>query len=208
MSRDHDLEQFLSNLIYHEPQKRRHVLNQSNYKHLFLTEFNDAEFASLIDPVSKTKYNIHRGTVNTDDLLTDSTIVTNTFETSDRFKRSLEKSQQSNARYNQYNTIETGHSLGGALAEDIAYKNNTQSVVFNRGSSPLSNYDHIDREKHIHYRTDDDLVSEGAKKGSRRRETTSSTYSKISEKIPNWQIAKIGTKISNWYHAHLLKNMV
>ena len=183
------------------------ALNQTQYKHLLLTEYNDPEFMTVLDPVNKKKYNVHRGTVNQDDLLTDSKLAANQFHDTDRMKRSTAKSQAVNEKYSQFETIETGHSLGGALAEEIALRNQSKSVVFNRGSTPLASYDHIDRDKHIHYRTDDDLVSYAARKGSRRRETAPSTYSELANKIPQWGIAQISNKLYNWYHSHLLKNM-
>jgi hypothetical protein len=80
----------------------------------------------------------HRGTVPTDqsDLKQDALIAIGQFSRSDRLKRALQTVSEVAAKYPGYKIENTGHSLGGRVASEIAKSTGQLAVTFNLGGSP------------------------------------------------------------------------
>lgn len=153
---------FLAQLAYKSPAERKELLRKSNYGlELELDEhLNFDEFATVISKSGSMMYNVHRGTVNKDDVGTDLALAANRLEETDRFRRSLNWSNAALTKYKDRTSMEVGHSLGGTLAQDIAIRNGTYSMSFNMGTTPLRDYSGINRERFRHYRMTDDFVSQ------------------------------------------------
>lgn len=153
---------FLANLVYQAPSKRRAIINESEYKNE-LTLHNDLNldhFASVTHQPSQTLYNLHRGTTNFFDVQTDLDLAFGNLAQTTRFRSSEKLSQWGVYEHgDDKKIVELGHSLGGALAEEIALKHNRHSVALNMGTTPFKSYKSVDRSKHKHYRTTGDPIS-------------------------------------------------
>lgn len=80
----------------------------------------------------------HRGTVPSDqsDLKQDALIAIGQFSKSDRLKRALQTVAEAAKKYPGYTIENTGHSLGGRVASEIAKSTGQLAVTFNLGGSP------------------------------------------------------------------------
>lgn len=147
----------LADLAYKNPAEREKRMQDLGLTGTLLKEFNQDEFFAV--KMNDRVYNVHRGSVTQQDWTeTNTKLATNELEKTDRFKRSLEKSNQTKEATG-LQSVEVGHSLGGSLAEHIALRNGDRSVVFNQGTTPLRNYTKIDRNLHQHFRIQGDGVS-------------------------------------------------
>lgn len=166
----YELEKFLADLAYKDPNERQSHLDRSVYKdHVKLhSGFNRDEFFSAEDSKGQKHYNVHRGSHTKEDWLTsDVELAQNNLKDTGRFRRASRMSFNASDRYasgkfsdgKKKEVVEVGHSLGGALAEHIALDQKRSSVVFNQGTTPLRDYKEIDRSKHVHVRTKEDAVS-------------------------------------------------
>lgn len=177
MEEKEELGQFLSNLAYQKPLKRRNYLNNSKYKNFILTNYNDNEYAVVLDKNTRNAYHIHRGTVNKKDVKTDFHLAMNNLKNSERYNQTLAKVKKSTTHLNQYKHVHVGHSLGGTLAQDISNEMSGYSISINRGTTPLENQKQLDTTKHIHYRDENDFISKFSKDNvtkSRKRISDSS----------------------------------
>lgn len=154
-----ELGQFLSDLAYQPPIRRRHFLNNSKYKDFQLTNYNDNEYAVILDRKMNKVYHIHRGSVNKDDVKTDYHLALGNLKNTERYNTTVGKVNQSTQLFSRYDHIHVGHSLGGTLAQEIAIEKNHKSITFNRGSSPLEIKRELDKDKHVHFRDENDIVS-------------------------------------------------
>lgn len=97
-----------------------------------------------------------KGTTNQDDIAADlDGIGLNNYEHPE-FQKAYGVYDKVKGKYGD-NILSTGHSLGGAKALKSAEKNNTESIVFNPGSSPL--YALNTNDKSRIYRHQNDQVS-------------------------------------------------
>lgn len=157
-----ELEVFLVNLAYTAPDQRQKSISESKWsKDLTLhSDFNKEHFAAVTHESEKTLFNLHRGTAAKDDLYTDTRLAVNQLQQTNRFKNSERHSVMSAYKLGPGKKIvEMGHSLGGALAEEIAQKYDRPSVALNMGTTPLKSYGKVDRTKHRHHRIGGDPIS-------------------------------------------------
>ena len=128
----------ISQESYVSKDKRKHNIEGYTY-------YKDASTERTAIYVNNTNNTIiigHRGTVptNKSDLEADVYIATGTFGRSNRLKRSKEVVDKAIQKYPNYKIENTGHSLGGRVALEIARKlpvEDSKAVVFNPGFSPL-----------------------------------------------------------------------
>lgn len=157
-----ELEVFLVNLAYTAPAQRRQKIQESKWSQdlTLHDEFNKEHFAAVTHESQKTLFNLHRGTAAKEDVYTDAQLAINQLQESDRFKNSERHSTLSTSKLGAgKKVVEMGHSLGGALAEEIAQKHDRPSVALNMGTTPLKNYGKVDRTKHRHHRIGGDPIS-------------------------------------------------
>lgn len=148
----------LAKIAYLDPQDRYQALQKEGLAGTLVESLNQDEFFAV--EFGDRVYNVHRGSKTSEDWLqTDTELALNRLEQTDRFKRSLEYSNQAE-RATGKKSVEIGHSLGGTLAEKIALQKGNESVVFNQGTTPLANYSGIDRNKNKHYRVAGDAISQ------------------------------------------------
>jgi hypothetical protein len=84
------------------------------------------------------------GTHNMSDVLTDVNLAAGNLKNTDRYKEAFQALERSKNKYNPKTTTLTGHSLGGAIVQDLSVKNsNDKSYAYNSGYSlfnlPYSN---------------------------------------------------------------------
>lgn len=148
----------LAKQSYKTPLERKQYFEQQHPGVELVEAFNLDDFYSVIR--DGTLYNVHRGsTTKKDWTQSDVQLAMNELESSDRLLTSKELSRTAIDRYG-LPTVEVGHSLGGTLAEKIAVAHGTRSVAFNMGTTPLDNYQQVDRQKHIHFRMEGDSISQ------------------------------------------------
>lgn len=202
MEEKEDIGNFLSNLVYQNPIKRRLFLNNSKYKHFMLTEFNDSEYAVVLDSYNNKAYHLHRGTVNKDDIKTDFHLSIGNFKNTERYNNTKSKVNKSSIIFHNFEHFHVGHSLGGTLAQEIAIEKKHNSISINRGSSPLEKSVNLDKNKHVHFRDENDLVSKFTKDNvtvsKKRRKNDFIENSHLKFTMP------IFHKIYTTYKAHLL----
>lgn len=147
----------LADIAYKKPEERAQHMRERNLAGELLQEFNQDEFFAV--RLNDRVYNVHRGSVTQQDWTdTNTSLAANELDRTARFQRSLEKSNQTQA-VTGLKSVEVGHSLGGSLAEHIALRNGSESVVFNQGTTFLRDFTKIDRNKNRHYRIQGDGVS-------------------------------------------------
>lgn len=159
MSFGFNMELALSDLAYKTPEERQQWVEEQGLENDYFIDQNDDEFFSLIGKHENANaYNVHRGTSSLEDLGTDVQLALNRLNTTDRYKRSLEKSKRTHT-FHRPKVIEIGHSLGGTLAEQIGQELNHESVAFNMGTTPLRSYKNVNRKRHRHIRREGDIIS-------------------------------------------------
>lgn len=197
-----ELGQFLSNFAYIEPIKRRFYLDNSKYKYLKLTNFNDNEYAAILDTSNKIMYHTHRGTVNSNDVKTDFQLALNNLHNTDRYNRTKNKVQKSMQLFSDYSHTHIGHSLGGSIAQKLAVLYNHSSISINRGSTPFEEKQILNSQQHIHFRDSNDFVSKFVKdnvtKSRKRKDGNFIEKSHLKFTSP------ILHKLYSTYRAHLL----
>lgn len=123
----------------------------------FNVNYIDDEFMSVSQ--GDYLYNVHRGTSNVDDLMTDISLAIGGLENTDRYDRSFRKSYKFAREFGEGKRIvEVGHSLGGTIAETIAQKLNHESRSFNPGVG-LGESDFVSDNRHKRFRMRNDAVS-------------------------------------------------
>ncbi len=181
-----EMELFLANLSYTDPKDRKGKIESSQWKSdlEFHEDTNKEHFASVTHTSSNTLYNLHRGTASKDDVLTDVQLGLNNLHNTVRFKSSDRMSTMSQYKYGKGKTIiEVGHSLGGALAEEIGQKYNRKSIALNMGTTPLKDYSKVDRVKHRHHRTSGDPISSFDPYATHRTSTHKKPAVSVHEKL-------------------------
>jgi hypothetical protein len=158
---DYDIGIFLAQLAYQAPDQRQSFIDQSKYagKLQLDTRFQTDNFSSIVRTDSRVNYHAYRGTVNKDDVLTDSYLALGRLKDTSRYQNNKALSEQ--AKYALgwgYDVQHVGHSLGGTLADQIARETGERSITYNQGTSPVFSYGDAN-EKHQQVRMDNDIVS-------------------------------------------------
>jgi ribosomal protein L25 (general stress protein Ctc) len=102
---------------------------------------SNPDMGILYNPKTKEIVYSIRGTntSNIRDLGEDALITAGLSRFSPRAKRLTKLIKKTNANFDGYDKVVTGHSLGANLAKTISDKTKIPAVVFNRGSSPVNN---------------------------------------------------------------------
>jgi hypothetical protein len=154
----HKTEYHLAKIAYEKPAERASKLQQLGISGSLVEGSNKDEFYAFKH--GDKLWNVHRGSVTKEDWMqTDSALAVGQLQDSDRYHRAVKDSAQAEQATGMKG-VEVGHSLGGTLGETIAHTQGKESVVFNQGTSPLTDYSKFDRNKNVHYRVEGDSVSQ------------------------------------------------
>lgn len=102
---------------------------------------------------------VHRGTAGFKDIITDMKFSLNkkAFKSSDRYQHSKRIQEEAHKKYGKHNTTTMGHSLGGALAENVGRKSD-KVITVNKAAS-LSPYSKKIPKNQVDIYSKKDLVS-------------------------------------------------
>jgi len=165
---------YLNDVIYKDPSQWRDELDKVNMNDYHIDSLSKPNTMIVSNHKSKNMYVIHSGTDlqrrAAEDLFTDAFITFDMTKQSPRYKESKELTKTAIDKYDGYNHIVSGFSLGGALANNIGKELDIASYAFNPGMSPLnlqrnlkprSPGDQKD-EKHRIFLVEGDLISGSA----------------------------------------------
>jgi hypothetical protein len=119
----------LSSAAYSTPEARQNFANDLGFELLV----NKGEASVYKDEKAKKIIIANRGTNKMKDLSADVALGLGLEAFHPRFQRSKALSESMRKQYEGYEIVQTGHSLGGALAESSAKKND-RVVTFNKGA--------------------------------------------------------------------------
>lgn len=177
-------------------------------------QFNRDNYAAVYDRHHNRLYHLHRGTVNNDDLYTDSQLAIGRLSSTDRYRQTEALVNGAKLFYQGAQHTHIGHSLGGTLADTFARQGQGDtSVAFNMGSSPFAGTNPA-TEQHQHFRIGTDFVSRFADpsgtqvlpKKPNRLDTLLARLSNPFTSGIHFQGAGLAHTLYNMYDSHFLKN--
>ncbi len=169
----------------------------------YVLVYNSATVKAYLDQNEKNILLAIRGTADFKDVKADAQIAINRLKKSSRYKEDKEKIEKILNRYppNEYDYFLTGHSLGGALINQLKrdFPFFKDAVEFNPAFQPYDLYSQQSNEIKRYYTSDDPLYNLGGRL----------FYNKVV--VPTTEhtirnIPHIGTKAYNAYQGHAINN--
>lgn len=135
----------------YDPSKRENVTKHGYNYDSMLSNSNQQVYYNPKE--SKLLFNVS-GTHNLADVGTDVYLALGKLKDTNRYKEAKNRLKQAKTKYNSNNTVITGHSLGGAVSQYIASKDD-KVYTFNKGAT----INQKTRKNETAYRTEFDPVS-------------------------------------------------
>lgn len=133
---------FLNDVIYRDPSQWREELDKVNMQDYHIDSLSKPNTMIVSNHKTKNMYVIHSGTDlqrrAAEDLFTDAFISFDMTKQSPRYHESKKITKEAIDKYDGYNHIVSGFSLGGAMSNSIGQELDIASYSFNPGVSPLN----------------------------------------------------------------------